>query len=243
MTTTDLSERFTSRPRSSRLGLTVLATSYVMLFVAGLFFVTSFLGRPTFPAPSASQDAIVAYFHARVVPVRISVFLSFLAELALGALVLALTGRLRRLGVRHAGVDLMRFAGLAVAISQLTSHLCEWALTWPGLDRSATLAGYYLVYGLGGPGFSVSMGVFVGTAAVLAGRNRLLPGWLVWFGLAVGTVGVLSSVNLLVPTNGLAPTAIPLTRFPSFVWLIVAAAAWPRDDVGQHASAARRATA
>jgi hypothetical protein len=48
---------------------------------------------------------------------------------------------------------------------------------------------------------------------------KLLPKWLIVFGLALGVIGELSFFSLVIPS---ALFLIPLTRFPSFVWLIFA---------------------
>jgi hypothetical protein len=49
--------------------------------------------------------------------------------------------------------------------------------------------------------------------------GKLLPKWLIIFGLALSVVGELSALSLVLPQ---LIFLIPLTRFPSFIWLIVA---------------------
>lgn len=71
---------------------------------------------------------------------------------------------------RCSWVEITLFAGLAQTISLLG----EWALTWPGIapNPPATLAFYYLLYGLDGPGFSVPMGcLWAGSAGWEAGPS------------------------------------------------------------------------
>jgi hypothetical protein len=48
---------------------------------------------------------------------------------------------------------------------------------------------------------------------------KLLPNWLIVFGLALALIGELSTLSLVIPG---ALFLIPLTRFPSFIWLILA---------------------
>jgi hypothetical protein len=54
---------------------------------------------------------------------------------------------------------------------------------------------------------------------------KLLPRWLVIFGLALAVIGELSALSLVIPG---ALLLIPLTRFPSFIWLIVAGFKLPK---------------
>ncbi|HEY7418732.1 MAG TPA: hypothetical protein VH593_26370, partial [Ktedonobacteraceae bacterium] len=145
---------FITRERHIGPNLGIVAAISVVLFLTGLAFVTVFVTNPSFPSPDAAPNAIVTYFLIRPWQVRISAFLSFGAIVALGAFVAGTVGRLRFLGVRSTWVDIALFAGLATAFDQAGSHLCEWALTWPGITQSAppTLVIYYLLYAFGGPG-------------------------------------------------------------------------------------------
>ena len=200
----------------------ILATIYVVLFLAGLVVVSRFVTNPAFPAPDAGPHAIVAYFQQNPFPVRSSAFLSFGAAIALAILVASVISRLRFLSIRATWVNIALVVGLVTACDQIGSHLCEWALTWPGISQntSLTLAFYYLLYAFGGPGFSVPMGLFVGSVALVARKWSLLPKWMVWCGLIIATIGILSWLNLLLPNSPLLPLFIPLTRFPAFAWLI-----------------------
>lgn len=223
------SDASTRGERHSGPNLGIVATIYVVLFLAGLAFVTVFVTDPAFPSPNAAPNAIVTYFQIRPSQVRISAFLSFGAAVVLGVFVASTISRLRFLGVRSAWVDIALYAGLATAFDQTASHFCEWALTWPGITQSApaTLVIYYLLYVFGGPGFSVLMGLFVGSVSIMAGSMKLLPKWIVWFGFVIAIIGLVSWLNVLLPTFSRLPLTIPLTRFPSFVWLIAAGFALP----------------
>jgi len=210
------------QPTGRSLG--VIATIYVALFLAGLVAVSAVTTNPSFPAPSSGPHAIVAYFQTYPMPIRTSAFLSFGAVLALAILVACIFYRLRYLGIRSTWVDVALVVGLATALDQTASHLSEWALTWPGITQDApvTLALYYFMYGFGGPGFSVPMGLFVGTLTLIARRFSLLPSWMVVAGFIIAGIGIVSWFNLLSPTVPLLPLTIPLTRFPAFAWLILA---------------------
>jgi hypothetical protein len=57
---------------------------------------------------------------------------------------------------------------------------------------------------------------------------KLLPQWIVVLGLVLAVIGELSCLNLIFPK---AIFLIPLTRFPSFVWLIAAGFKLPKTIV------------
>jgi hypothetical protein len=102
-----------------------------------------------------------------------------------------------------------------------------WAMVHPGIARDTPLlqALYYLVYALGGPGFSVPLGLLMAGVSVPAGLMKLLPKWIVALGLVLAACGELSWLNLILPG---ALFLIPLTRFPGFLWLIAAGFALPK---------------
>ena len=77
----------------------------------------------------------------------------------------------------------------------------------------------------GGPGFSVPMGLLLAGVSVPAWFMKLLPKWVAGLGLALAVCGELSWLNLVAPQ---ALFLIPLTRFPSFIWLIATGFMLPR---------------
>ena len=87
-------------------------------------------------------------------------------------------------------------------------------MAYPGIARETTVlrALYYLVFSIGGVGFSVPMGILIAGLSVPAAILKLLPKWLVVSGLALGIPGELSALSLIIPQ---ALFLIPLTRFPS----------------------------
>lgn len=208
--------------------LGIMAAIYVGLFLLGLILVSAFVTRPSFPSPDTAPTAIVAYFQLHPTLVRVSAFLSFGGVAALVIFVGGIASRLRFLRLRSAWVDIALVMGLLTAVDQAMSHFCEWTLTWPEVTHSAPLALYYLLFALGGPGFSLPMGLFVGSLAGVGGKWSLLPRWLVWSGFAIAGLGVMSSLNLLVPVAPVLPATIPLTRFPAFAWLIAAGVMMPK---------------
>ena len=73
-------------------------------------------------------------------------------------------------------------------------------------------------------------GLLLAAVYIPAAVMRLLPKWVIVFGLAIAVCGELSWLDL---TTLKAFFVVPLTRFPGFVWLIVAVFALPRTRVPQ----------
>lgn len=209
-----------------------LAIIYTLLFNLGLYFVVSFrspehLGasatavRPYFPGPWESAQTIVTYFQTHSQSVLMCAFFQFGAAIPLGIVAATMVSRLQFLGVRAAGVHIALFGGLMAAFNIAISALVLWVMAYPGMaNESGVLrALYYIVFAVGGVGFSVPMGLLIAGISIPALMMKLLPKWLIIFGLMLGVIGELSFFSLRIPS---AVFLIPLTRFPSFVWLIFA---------------------
>jgi hypothetical protein len=65
----------------------------------------------------------------------------------------------------------------------------------------------------------VPLGIFFAGVSVTAGFTKLLPKWLVVFGILLAVCGELSWLSMVFPK---LIFLIPLTRFPGFIWLIIA---------------------
>jgi hypothetical protein len=215
-----------------------LAIIYTVLFNLGLYFVISFRPpehlaasatavRPYFPGPWESAQTIAAYFQTHAHSVLMCAFLQFGAAIPLGIFTATMVSRLRFLGVRAAGPQIALFGGLMTTFNVAISALVLWVMAYPGIaDESGVLrALYYIVFAVGGVGFSVPMGLLIAGICIPALVMKLLPKWLIIFGLALGVIGELSFFSLVIPS---AVFLIPLTRFPSFVWLIFAGFKLPR---------------
>ena len=216
----------------------MLAIIYALLFNLGLYFVISFRApehlaasatavRPYFPGPWESAQTIVTYFQTHPHWVLMCAFLQFGAAIPLGIFTATMVSRLRFLGVRAAGADIALFGGLMTTFNLAISALVLWVMAYPGIadESSVVRALYYIVFAIGGVGFSVPMGLLVAGICIPALVMKLLPKWLVIFGLTLGVIGELSFFSLVFPS---ALFLIPLTRFPSFVWLIFAGFKLPR---------------
>jgi len=227
-----------SRPPLRHKGppLGIIATIFVLLFIAGLYPVTAFGGKPFFPGPGESLDVISAFFRARPFAVLLCAALQFAAAIPLGIFTATVVSQLRFLGVRAAGTYIALFGGFATAFNMMAASSVLWTMSYPGIAQDSALlqALYRLQFAWGGPGFSVPLGLLIAGVSVTAGFSKLLPKWIVIFGLLLAVVGELSWLDLLFPR---ALLLIPLTRFPGFVWLIAAGFALPntveREEAAQ----------
>ena len=210
----------------------MVAIVYTLLFNAGLYFVVSFrvpehlaaspaAVPPYFPGPWESAETIAAYFQTHPHAVLMCAFLQFGAAIPLGIFTATMVSRLQFLGVRAAGAHIALFGGLMTAFNIAVSALILWVMAYPGIAQETPVlrALYYLVFSIGGVGFSVPMGILIAGLSVPAAILKLLPKWLVVSGLVLGIIGELSALSLIIPQ---ALFLIPLTRFPSFIWLIIA---------------------
>ena len=199
----------------------IVACVFTALFIAGLVPVTLLTGDTHFPAPHQPLDEVLAYFRDNAGKVRLCAFLQFGSAVPLGIFTMTMVSRLRFHRISAAGPWIALFGGILATLSIFVSSLIAWVLSQPGIadDAAVTRALHLLAFATGGPGYSVPLGLLIAGLAVPAGFARLLPRWLVVFGILLGVVGELSALNLMFPQ---LLFLIPLTRFPGFVWLILA---------------------
>jgi hypothetical protein len=220
----------TGRHRGPQLG--ILAIVFTVLFNAGLYFVISFrlpehmaastsAIRPYFPGPWESAETIAAYFQGYPHAVLMCAVLQFGSAIPLGLFTATIVSRLQFLGAKVAGTHIALFGGFMTSFNLAVSALVLWVMSYSGIaqDVSVIRALYYIVFAVGGVGYSVPLGLLIAGVAVPAGYMKLLPKWLVMLGLLLGVCGELSWFSLIFPK---LLFLIPLTRFPGFIWLIVA---------------------
>jgi hypothetical protein len=197
----------------------MLALLYTILFSIGLYPVTALYKQPYWPGPWESASVIVSYFQNYGSRVLFCIVMHLGAFVCFGLFAVTIVSRLRFLGVKAAGTYIALLGGFLVLANVFAGTMVMWALLHPGVvDHPPTLlALYYLSFALGGPGFSVPMGLFLAGVSVTSGFMRLLPRWLVIFGVVLAFAGELSLFHLAFPK---LLFLIPLVRFPGFIWLI-----------------------
>ena len=216
--------------RGPHLGL--LAIVFTLLFNAGLYFVISFSpAAPHFPGPWESAEIIAAYFQGHSRDVLLCALFQFGSAIPLGLFTATIVSRLQFLGARVAGVYIALFGGLLTASNLALSALILWVIAYPGIAQDVPLlrALYYLVFAIGGVGYSVPLGLLFAGISVPSGFMRLLPKWMVISGVLLAICGELSWLSLVFPK---LLYLIPLTRFPGFIWMIIAGFLLPKAKRG-----------
>jgi hypothetical protein len=221
MTDTTRTIRFAGPP------LWLLAILYTVLFNAGLFPVTAMAGKPYWPGPWEPANIIVLYFQTHAGPVLTCLFLQSGATICLGLFTAVVVAQLRFLGVRAAGPWIALLGGFLTVFNGMAAAFIAWTLIHPAVVQNppVVLALYYLAYSLGGPGFSIPMGLLMAGISVSAAMARLLPKWVVVLGLFLAVAGELSWFHLISPA---LLFLVPLTRFPGFIYLIAVGVSLPR---------------
>jgi hypothetical protein len=197
----------------------MLAILYTVLFCAGLYPVTGMYAKPYWPGPWEPASVIVPYFQNYGGRVLLCLFLQLGAMICLGIFTAAIVSRLHFLGARAAGVYIALFGGFLVVFDAMAGAMVTWAMIHPSVapHSDVVIALYYLGYGLGGPGFSMPMGLLMAGVSVTAAFMKLLPKWLIILGLILAAAGELSWLHLVFPE---LLFLIPLTRFRGFIWII-----------------------
>lgn len=205
----------------------ILASLYMTLFCVGLYPVTMLYKMPYWPGPDSPVAAIIPYFQNYGGRVLFCIVVQLGAMVCLGLFTATMVSRLQFLGARAAGTYIALFGGFLVVADAVAGTMALWAMIHPGVvdNQPVALALYYMAFGLGGPGFSVPMGLLIAGISVSAAFLKLLPKWVIIFGLVLAVAGELSWLELAFPI--LLPL-IPLVRFPGFIWLITAGFLLPR---------------
>ena len=206
--------------------LWLLAILYTVLFLAGLYPVTSTSGTDHWPGPWEPANVIVPYFQTHHAAVLACMFLQLGATICLGLFTAATVSRLQFLGVSAAGPWIALFGGFLTVFNGIAAGSIVWTMIHPDVAAvpSVLVGLYFLSYAFGGPGFSIPMGLLMAGVSVSAGLTKLLPKWIVILGLFLAAAGELSWFHLISPA---LLFLVPLVRFPGFIWIIAVGFALP----------------
>jgi hypothetical protein len=208
--------------------LWLLASLYTVLFLAGLVPVTFVGGMPYWPRPSEPASVIAFFFQTQASRVLACIFLQTGATVCLGLFTAVVVSRLHFLGVRAAGAHIALFGGFLTVFNGMAAGFATWALIHPAVaaNPSMLLGLFYFSFALGGPGFSIPMGLLMAGVSVTAGMHKLLPKWIAVLGVILAAAGELSVFYFLNPK---LLFLIPLTRFPGFIWIVAVGFAMPNS--------------
>jgi hypothetical protein len=224
--------QITGAPKHRGPNLGILAIIFMVLFNTGLYFVISFSpSAPHFPGPWEPAATIAAYFQTHPHDVLLCALFQFGSAIPLGLFTATIVSRLQFLGAKVAGVYIALFGGLLTAFNLALSSLVLWVISYPGIAQEVAVlrALYYVVFSVGGVGYSVPLGLLFAGVSVPSGFMKLLPKWVVIFGMLLAVCGELSWLSLLFPK---LLYLIPLTRFPGFIWMIIAGFLLPKSRHG-----------
>ncbi|MGB8538399.1 MAG: hypothetical protein WCD57_18400 [Acidobacteriaceae bacterium] len=158
--------------------LGMVAITLAVLFCVGLYPVTPFGGKPYFPGPWESAQTIASFFRLRPTAAQFCAFLQFGSAVPLGIFTATIVSRLRFLGVKAAGAYIALFGGFGAAFAVASSATLIWTMSHSGIaeDTTLTQALYFLGYGLGGPGYSIPLGLLMAGISVHSFSTGWLPG-------------------------------------------------------------------
>ena len=210
----------------------ILATLYTLLFCVGLYPVTALYKPPTWPSPLEPASAIISFFQTGGARILFCIVLQFGAMVCLGLFTATAVSRLRFLGARVAGTYIALLGGFLVVADAFAGIMIVWTILHPVVleHASLVLALYYLGFALGGPGFSVPMGLLMAGISIPAAFMKLLPKWVIVLGLILAVAGELSWLNLAFPK---LIFLIPLVRFPGFIWIIAVGFLLPKTRLAR----------
>jgi hypothetical protein len=208
--------------------LWLLASLYTVLFIAGLLPVTAFGGLPYWPGPWESAATITTYFQTQGTRVLGCIFLQTGANICLGLFTAVVVSRLHFLGIKAAGTHIALYGGFLTVFNGIVAAFATWAMIHPAVadNPSVLLALYYFAFALGGPGFSIPMGLLMAGVSITSAFRGLIPKWVVVLGLILAAAGELSIFYFLSPK---VLFLIPLTRFPGFIWIVAVGFAMPHS--------------
>jgi hypothetical protein len=208
--------------------LVAVATTYIVLFLAGLVVSTVMAGGAHFPSPFGPAAESARYFAEHGRAVQLLALLQFGAAVPFGIFAATATSRVQFLGRKVAGIHIALVGGVGAALALGASAAGAWVLSQPGIAAAGgvTRALHLACFAAGGPGYVVPFGLLVAGLAVTAGLQGLVPRWLMGFGLAVAAVAELSCLVLLVPA---AAYLLPLARFTGFVWMLCFSVVVPKS--------------
>lgn len=195
-----------------------VAIVFMILFCTGLSFVISMSGAH-FPAPTEKASVIVQYFQNYAHDVLMCGFFQFCSAIPLGIFTATAVSQIGFLGSRAAGNNIALFGGFFTSFSIAISSMLMWVMAYPQIaaDEHIIQVLYYMIFIIGGVGYSVPLGLLIAGISVQSWFMKTLPHWLTISGIALAFIGELSSFYWVFP--GLL-FLIPLTRFPGFIWLI-----------------------
>lgn len=217
----------TGGPHPGILGLVMLG-----LLIVSLVSMALLSGEGTITSPFGDTDTVAGYFAAHGFAVQFAAMLQLGSAIPLGIYAATVYARQLRLGIRVPGPAIGLFGGSAAAILLTVSASITWTQGQDVVSSNPPLthALSYLSFATGGFAHVLGLGLLVAGMAVPGLILRLMPAWFAWTGLVLAAVAELSFLAMVLEP---AQVLIPIGRFGSLVWLVVAGFLLPRTRHAQ----------
>lgn len=209
-------------PHPSVVGLVSLA-----LLIASLVAMAALSGGETITSPFGDTEAVAGFYAEHGFAARLAAMLQLGSSIPLGIYTATVYARQQRLGIRVPGPVIGLFGGVASAVLLAVSAIVTWVQGQPVVSAEPVLthALGYVSFAAGGFAHVLGLGLLVAGIAVPALVLRLLPRPFAWAGMVVAVLAELSFLTMVVePLQFL----IPIGRFGSLIWLVVAGFLLPR---------------
>ena len=221
-TRTTTPARTTGGPNPGILGLISLG-----LLIGSLISMAVLSGGSTITSPFGDTDTVAGFFADHGFAVRFASMLQLASAIPLGIYAATVYARQHRLGIRVPGPSIGLFGGTAAAILLMVSAIITWTQSQPAVsaDPELTHALAYASFAAGGFAHVLGLGLLVAGIAVPALLLRLMPRWFAWTGLVIAALAELSFLAMVIePLQFL----IPIGRFGSLIWLVIAGFLLPK---------------
>lgn len=211
----------TSNPsRETNRTAVVFAVLHAAFFIASLAVIPVLAPSARIPNPFGPDEPSRRFFLDNAFAIRWSDWLQLASAVCLAALgCVWFEPHQQSECSTHSNRNLIVAGSLSSAAFLMLSAITSWALASPGTtDPGAAFRSLqFLPFLFGGPGWSAFFALFL-FGASRSGVGHL-PRWMVRTGYGLSVTAVLATLVLIALT---AAPFLPLTRFLSFVWLIVA---------------------
>lgn len=205
----------------------ILGLASLGLLVGSLISMAILSGGGTISSPFGDTDSVAGFFADHGFAVRFASMLQLGSAVPLGIYAATVYARQQRLGIRVPGPGIGLFGGTAAAILLAVSAIVTWTQSQPAVsaDPGLTHALSYVSFAAGGFAHVLGLGLLVAGIAVPTLLLRILPVPFAWIGLVIAGLSELSFLSMVIePLQFL----IPIGRFGSLIWLVIAGFLLPK---------------
>jgi hypothetical protein len=199
----------------------VLGLISLGLLVGSLVSMAILSGGEMIPSPFSGTETVAAVFAEHGAAAQFTAMLQLGSAVPLGIYAATVYARQQRLGLRVPGPNIGLFGGTMAATLLAVSACLTWTQSQAAISAQPELthALAFLSFATGGFAHVLGLGLLVAGIAVPALLLRLLPASVAWTGLVVAVLSELSFLSMVWQPLQIL---IPIGRFGSLIWLVVA---------------------